>query len=461
MRSRILLTGLLIVVAACADGTSATTSSATPTTTPPAVTTTTVAPPTTTTAAPSTTAQPPGLAIADEPWVVQTLAGLIDATDEVLFETSVQLGAANVVRDHLGGVIFTDAFGLSWWRAGASEPNLVLQGDFQRLIEAIPTAAGPVVRIAGAPDRYLDLTNLSEVAQIEGAVEITDDFEELWHAANGLTAMVTSPEVTLTFEGFPDDVIEPPHLVITRGDETLLDLRIGGPVDAFARIHDFDGQHVIVSRAPYEPAIAPETYVVFDLGCPECTKAFVATGASATLTGADADWDGPVTEPNGICSAWDPTYEPAEADARYPVAVESARRTLLRVAAACDFTGLLYQFDVANIQIVLSHAAIANAADPGNWLDEAPGVLADVAAALRLPGRTAEIDGETVHVFPAWYAVDAWDELTQPEQAAMELWYGDGAAGFWTDYPSIGHPEDLSVTLSEQGKVIGLIRPLS
>ena len=45
----------------------------------------------------------------------------------------------------------------------------------------------------------MDLANLQEVAPLDGAVEITEDFAEIWRA-NGLTATVTQPDVTLTFE---------------------------------------------------------------------------------------------------------------------------------------------------------------------------------------------------------------------------------------------------------------------
>ena len=87
--------------------------------------------------------------------------------------------------------------------------------------------------------------------------------------------------------------------------------------------------------------------------------------------------------------------------------------------------------------------------------------MTDVATALDQPWRNAVVDDREVSVFPAWYGVDSWDELTTSEQSAMAAWYGDDAPDFWTDYFSIARPEDISVTISSDGRVVSLIRPLS
>jgi hypothetical protein len=455
MRSRIWVLGLVLVVAACGDGTSATTTTDAPGTT---ISPTTVAPttdvPSTTGTAVTTTAAPPVVNLADLPWMLHTIDGIADPSGNLLFDSDPLLGDVNLVRDREGGILFTDTFGLWWWRAGEAEPDLVLDGLLRGLIEAIPTANGPVVRITDVEDRFFDVTNLSEVAPLEGAVEVTDDFAVIRRAQNGLAATVTQPEVTLTFEGFPDEVIEPAHLVISREGEALLDVRIGGPVEAYARLHDFDGRYVIVSRGPYEPALPPETYMVIDLACPECTETFIEAAATATLTGPDSEWDGVVAGPSGICSSWDPGFAEAT-EAGLTDQAEAARSALIRAAAACDITGLQYVLDV-DANLLLSHTAI-NRFDPRTWLSASPNLMGEVDTALRQPGRLV---GDS-YVFPAWFAADSFDDLTSDEQAAMTSLYGDEAELFWTDFLSIAIGDELSVTISQDGLVAAIQRPLS
>jgi hypothetical protein len=388
--------------------------------------------------------------------VVHTIDGIETATGALLFDTDPVLGEENLVRDRDGGLVFSDSFGMWWWPAGEPDPDLVLDGWFFRLIEAIPTANGPVVRIADVGDRYIDIANLTEVAPLPGSVDIAEDFSVIRRAANGLAATVTQPEVTLDLEGFPDEVVEPAHLVVTRNGEPVLDLRIGGPIEAYARIHDFDGQRLIVSRGPYEPALPPETFLVIDLACPGCTETFIEASATAALTGPDSDWTGDVVVPGGICGAWDPAFDGAPG-AGVPTQAAATRATLLRAAAACDLTGLRSQLAV-DAELLLGPGSI-NTIDTPSWFEEGLGVLGDLPDALGLPWRSVDIDGETAYVFPAWFAVDSWDELTASEQTAMTVRYGDNAAQFWSDYPSIAVPGDLAVSIAATGEVIRIERP--
>jgi hypothetical protein len=110
---------------------------------------------------------------------------------------------------------------------------------------------------------------------------------------------VTDPEVETDSHGQPDfyRVLEPAHLVVTRGDEVLVDRRIADSVAAWARIHDFDGQRLIVSRGPYEPAMPEESFLLIDLSTGEATEIFEAGGTEATFTGPDTDWNGPSEYP--------------------------------------------------------------------------------------------------------------------------------------------------------------------
>jgi hypothetical protein len=461
MRSRFLILPILLVAAACAEGTNATTTSVAPVTTVTPSTTaapTTTAGPSSTEASTTTTTTAPGLDLSDRRWVLHTIDGIEDDAGTLLFDSDPLLGETNLVRDHEGGIVFTDTFGLWWWRSGETDPDLVLDGAFLRLIEAIPTANGPVVRLAGADDRYVDIANLVEVAPIPGGVEIGEDFSEVRRAYNGLTATVTQPEVTLDPEGFPDQVVEPAHLIVTRNGEVQLDLRIGGPVEAYARIHDFDGRRLIVSRAPYEPALPPETYLLVDLACDGCTETFVEAAATAALTGPDVDWAGDVVVPGGICGAWDPEYGAAPG-ADLPTLAGATRASLLRTAAACDLTGLRSQLAVG-AELLLGHGDI-NPIDIESWFEEGLVVLGDLPDTLGLPWRQVDAGDTATFVFPSWFAVESWDELNGSEQAAMTARYGDAAPRFWSDYPSIAVPGDLSVTIAGTGEVVRIERPLS
>lgn len=76
-----------------------------------------------------------------------------------------------------------------------------------------------------------------------------------------------------------------------------MDLQIGGAYDAWATIHDFDGPTLIISRGPFEPASPEETFLVIDLAEGAVMGWLEAGGTSATLAGADVEWDGPVLTP--------------------------------------------------------------------------------------------------------------------------------------------------------------------
>jgi hypothetical protein len=108
---------------------------------------------------------------------------------------------------------------------------------------------------------------------------------------------VTDPEFNTDQEGQPTDVLEPARLTVTNDSEVLIDVSIGTDSEAWVRIHDFDGQRLILSRGPFEPAMPDETFLLIDLSTGHVSEMFVASGTRATLTGADADWTGPVQEP--------------------------------------------------------------------------------------------------------------------------------------------------------------------
>lgn len=78
----------------------------------------------------------------------------------------------------------------------------------------------------------------------------------------------------------------------------MVDVQVGGAYEEWVRIHDFDGRNLILSRGPFEPAMPEETFLVIDLAEGIVTDWFIAGGASATLTGADVKWNGPVLTPD-------------------------------------------------------------------------------------------------------------------------------------------------------------------
>ncbi len=291
----------------------------------PAGTDTTVPPATNTSAVPTTavpdsttpsTTQPATteagvLDLSNDSWVMQTTSGIVTSTSgRIIFKTAPLLGMPNLARDHLGGVAFIDESGLWWWRAGISEPQLVVAipaVSAGSMIEVIPTEGGPVARITiWSPEQteiFVSLDSGTEVDPVTGSVAITDDGTETIIASNGLSATVTQPEVTRDGDGYVDSVIEPAHLIIEREGARVLDVRIGSENEAWARIHDFDGEHVIVSVGPYEPAVPLETYYVIDLACADCTTSFTEGGATAALTGPDVDWNGEIAGFGGAIQA--------------------------------------------------------------------------------------------------------------------------------------------------------------
>jgi hypothetical protein len=105
---------------------------------------------------------------------------------------------------------------------------------------------------------------------------------------------VTDPESEWDAEGQPEEIHEPARLVIADGDDVLIDVTVGSLEQAWATIHDFNGQMLILSRGPFEPAMPEESFFLIDLETGEATFLFVAGGTRATFTGGDVDWSGPV-----------------------------------------------------------------------------------------------------------------------------------------------------------------------
>ncbi len=229
-------------------------------------------------------------------WVVHGVDGIRLDDGTLVWET--QPFPADIARDHQLGLAFTDSTGLWWYPAGKTEPSLISE-DTDQLVSVIPGPAGPTAMTLGGPSFY----SLSDGQQVDAPqnvpIVVPAETPWLWEwtAANGLTASVTDPEVNTDQEGQPSDILEPAHLTVTKDSEVLFDVPIGTDNEAWVRIHDFDGQRLILSRGPFEPAMPEETFLLIDLSTGTVAEMFVASGTRATFTGADTDWTGLVREP--------------------------------------------------------------------------------------------------------------------------------------------------------------------
>lgn len=239
-----------------------------------------------------------GLDLSDALWATHGPEGIRLDDGTLIWET--QPFPAGLARDRQGGLVFTDSSGLWWFQAGAMEPTLVREG-IGELISVAATSAGPVAMISGEGPVFYRLSDGEVVDPPSRApVQLSSETPWLWRwtAPNGLSVWVTDPEVETDSEGQPSEILEPAHLIVAQGDELLVDVRIGDLDEAWARVHDFDGQNVILSRGPFEPAMPEETFLLIDLATGEVTGSFVEGGTRATLTGADIDWTGPVQTPD-------------------------------------------------------------------------------------------------------------------------------------------------------------------
>lgn len=295
-----LLTVLIATVLAAGACSSGPGESATPTSTsvpgassPPAESTTTTHPAT----SPPSTSNAGGLDLSGVQWVTHGPEGIRLDDDTLVLVT--EPFPAGVARDRRGGIAFTDSKGLWWLPSGEIEPRLVWEGDVE-LIAVVEDTSGPVAIVWKEGPVYLRLGDGEGVAEPVGTgVKVSPDrpWDREWTAANGLSVRIVEPEVEEDAEGQPSVVLEPARLTVTRGDEVLVDVPVGGPDEPWVRLHDFDGQIVLLSQGPFEPAMPEETFLLIDLATGEVVNSFVAAGTGATLTGNDVGWSGPVITP--------------------------------------------------------------------------------------------------------------------------------------------------------------------
>ena len=274
---------LALVAAACGTESSEPSSATTPTTTATATSAT-------------TTPVEPAVdwdEVAAARYLVHGADGVWTDTGHLVWETEAVFGPDTLARDRRGGFVWLDAGGLWWLPSGAATPALAVGGVDGDLVDVIDAPSGPVARLGYVEPRYFNLVTGTLVDPPEGELVGFDPMGKVpWLAANGLRALIVGPEVVLDDEGLPIEVIEGARLVISRDNEIIADLPAGSVYEPYARIHDFDGQRVLMARGPHEPALPEETFTLLDLTCGACATTFRASATWAALNGVDSHWDG-------------------------------------------------------------------------------------------------------------------------------------------------------------------------
>jgi hypothetical protein len=268
---------LVVLLAACSGAGPVTTG----TTAPPAAPTTTAAPGTTTTTGPAELG----------PVVFAFLGpdGLVLGDGEVLLPGPIE-GRHALARDHAGGVAYL-AEGVLWWLpAGATEPSEVGAAPGDALVEVVPTDSGPVARLGVCPSRFVSLADGSEVAEPDRvAVEVDCGDPALdratRRAANGLAVEIAGPDS----DGLPQT------LEVTQDGAIVVSIPVGGFYEDRARIHDFDGRAVIVSRGTADQHV-PETFFVIDLASGDLVRWSEGVHTQAALLTPDVTTVPPVPE---------------------------------------------------------------------------------------------------------------------------------------------------------------------
>jgi hypothetical protein len=280
-----------LALAACGSG------EATTSTLPPATSTTSQPDVSDSTTSTTTTSVPAPVvswdAIRDARWLTNSIDGIQTDTGVLVWQTDPILGPKNLVRDGAGGFVWLDAGGL--WRLSldASLPVLVVPDTLGELIEVIATESGPVARLGYTDPFYVDLTTGRRVSEPAGGrIGYHETGNVPWRAANGLEAVIEGPETELDAEGQPVRIVEEARLVVRRAGEVIVDFPAATFYEPYARIHDFDGQRLLLSRGPYEPALPEETFTMLDLACAPCAASFRAAATFAAFTTRDSDWDG-------------------------------------------------------------------------------------------------------------------------------------------------------------------------
>ena len=214
-------------------------------------------------------------------------------------------------------------------------------------------------------------------------------------AANGLTVEILPAEGEIDPEGgYLVNVTEPARLQVTNAaGEVDWTIPVGGSVAAYVDLVDFDGRHVMLARAPGEPADPGLFHFVYDLACPDgihptgCVDTFWARYGTASLVGPDREPGDDTLSPQFLALC--PTM--AITVATPPELIDERFSAEFRPGAAAAFEQAAMALSTCDHWAVGSPALDGLTYDPddGNdgWL------WSEFAAALRSPPRYEDGQG--------------------------------------------------------------------
>lgn len=143
----------------------------------------------------------------------------------------------SLARDRAGGMVIVNGDELWWFRAGEAAPVLAAGGVPSRMVEAIPTPAGPVARLGYGEWLHVRLDDGEFVRDPGGGlVEVDPDGREVWSAANGWSVVIDGPVLAEPEEGSPTRVLTPARLLLTeQTGAVLVDAPVGTDDEPWVR----------------------------------------------------------------------------------------------------------------------------------------------------------------------------------------------------------------------------------
>jgi hypothetical protein len=370
-------------------------------------------------------------------------------------------GQPTVRHDLEGGIVYLDGEHLMWWQEGDETPRVVAENTAFETAALWQVVESNGRRAAAVGGYGSDDVTLYELETGDASAATTSD---LRYGFVDFTYPIVSPDGSRrarieTGDRSSDLVIE-----LTEGGE-LLRQTIASP-EWFVRLHDFDGARVIVSREPFEPAIAPQVFFLYNLTCGDaCTQRFYSQGGEAALIGEDPIVDGEYDEQylTAACSAADLAALPTSQDG-LPEAVAATRNAIAVAAAGCQMD-MLWSLSSANpdFRLVSTHLGVPTW-NPWHGQEAFIGPITRGARlTLDLPYRVNE-DGS--YTWPSFANAVSFDDLTADEQAALVEYYRAFGADDPEEKARNGFMEieaypEWEITISSDGTWQSLTRWLS
>ncbi len=225
--------------------------------------------------------------------------GLFGSDDVQSLPLDIRSGPKSIAWDGQAGFVYvTNNDELRWVTADGDRLVLDLAGgemfDEQPLLDVVTVdgsaADGSVFAVFGSNDGvpvWIDAANGAVVNEEElGTNHVFDTGAGLTITVDGVSIFIEDPDWSEVDRGEIGEPLWPfalPVLVVQDVDGSdLVRMEVGSELEPIGRIHDFDGQRLIFSVEPYEPALPSRTVHVLDLGCAECATVVVSDGP--------ADW---------------------------------------------------------------------------------------------------------------------------------------------------------------------------